>query len=124
DFDEILARTAQKAGARLLEGVTVTGPVLDDAGRITGATARPPGPAGEPGTSYHARVVVAADGNSSRLSLAMGLGKRDDRPMGVAVRTYYTSPRHNDDYLESWLDLWDGPRQRAGHGGIFGLGGD
>ena len=30
DFDEILARTAQKAGARLLEGVTVTGPVLDD----------------------------------------------------------------------------------------------
>ena len=30
DFDETLARTAQKAGARLLEGVTVTGPVLDD----------------------------------------------------------------------------------------------
>ena len=45
DFDEILARTAQKAGARLLEGVTVTGPVLDDAGRITGVTARPTGAA-------------------------------------------------------------------------------
>ena len=40
DFDEILARTAQKAGARLLEGVTVTGPVLDDAGRIVGVKAR------------------------------------------------------------------------------------
>ena len=34
DFDEILARTAQKAGARLAEGVTVTGPVLDGTGRI------------------------------------------------------------------------------------------
>ena len=34
DFDEILARTAQKAGARLIEGMTVTGPVLDDTGRI------------------------------------------------------------------------------------------
>ena len=37
----------------------------------------------------------------------MGLRKRDDRPMGVAVRTYYRSPRHDDDWLESWLELWD-----------------
>src|SRR5579859_3477147 len=105
-FDETLARTASKAGARLLEGVNVTGPVLDErTGRITGVTAR----AGDaPTRRYQARVVVAADGNSSRLSLAMGLAKRDDRPLGVAVRTYYTSPRHDDDYLESWLELWDG----------------
>ncbi len=122
DFDEILARTAQKAGARLLEGVTVTGPVLDDDGRITGVTARSTADARGPERSYRARVIVAADGNSSRLSLAMGLSKRDDRPMGVAVRTYYTSPRHNDDYLESWLDLWDGPRQLPGYGWIFGMG--
>ena len=41
DFDEILARHAQKAGARLLEGVNVTGPLLDDrTGRIIGVTAR------------------------------------------------------------------------------------
>jgi flavin-dependent dehydrogenase len=66
--------------------------------------------------------VVAADGNSSRLSVAMGLRKRDDRPLGVAVRTYYTSPRHDDDYLESWLDLWDGDRLLPGYGWIFGMG--
>jgi flavin-dependent dehydrogenase len=66
--------------------------------------------------------VVAADGNSSRLSLAMGLRKRDDRPLGVAVRTYYTSPRHDDDYLESWLDLWDGETLLPGYGWIFGVG--
>jgi geranylgeranyl reductase family protein len=122
DFDEVLARTAQKAGARLLEGVTVTGPVLDDAGRITGVTTRPTAAAGEPERSYRARIIVAADGTSSRLSLAMGLSKRDDRPMGVAVRTYYTSPRHQDDYLESWLDLWDGPDLLPGYGWIFGMG--
>ena len=147
DFDEILARTAEKAGARLMEGVTVTGPVLDDDGRIVGVTARPsvgeggpaeggsgradesrgvpggrpPGPA-QPERTYRARVVVAADGNSSRLALAMGLRKRDDRPLGVAVRTYYTSPRHTDDYLESWLDLWDGDRLLPGYGWIFGMG--
>ena len=120
-FDETLARAAQKAGARLLEGVTVTGPVLDDDGRITGVTAHAAG-SGEAERTYSARLVVAADGNSSRLSLAMGLAKRDDRPLGVAVRTYYTSPRHQDDYLESWLELWDGDRLLPGYGWIFGMG--
>jgi len=66
--------------------------------------------------------VVAADGNSSRLSVAMGLAKRDDRPLGVAVRTYYTTPRHDDDYLEAWLDLWDGDKLLPGYGWIFGMG--
>jgi geranylgeranyl reductase family protein len=132
DFDETLARTAEKAGVRLLEGVSVTGPVLDGDGRITGVTARRQAPAAAGATTaktdedtertYRARLVVAADGNSSRLSLAMGLAKRDDRPLGVAVRTYYTSPRHDDDYLESWLELWDGDRLLPGYGWIFGMG--
>ena len=114
-FDEIVARAAQRAGARLAEGVTVTGPVIDEAtGRIAGVTAD--------GRAYRARLVVAADGNSSRLSLAMGLRKRDDRPLGVAIRTYYTSPRHDDDYLETWLDLWDGSALLPGYGWIFGVG--
>ena len=121
DLDQMLARRAQQAGARLLEGVTVTGPVRDDrTGRITGVTARA-ADAGDEHT-YTSRVIVAADGNSSRLSVAMGLRKRDDRPLGVAVRTYYKSPRHDDDYLESWLDLWDGDRLLPGYGWIFGMG--
>jgi geranylgeranyl reductase family protein len=120
DMDEALARRAQQAGARLVEGVTVTGPVRHErSGRITGVVARPDG--GDE-RRYAARVVVAADGNSSRLSVAMGLRKRDDRPLGVAVRTYYKSPRHDDDYLESWLDLWDGDRLLPGYGWIFGMG--
>jgi geranylgeranyl reductase family protein len=119
DLDQMLARRAQQAGARLLEGVTVTGPVLDErTGRITGVAAKEAD--GE--RTYRARVIVAADGNSSRLSVGMGLRKRDDRPLGVAVRTYYQSPRHDDDYLESWLDLWDGDRLLPGYGWIFGMG--
>jgi menaquinone-9 beta-reductase len=120
DMDETLARRAQQAGAKLLEGVTVTGPVTDErTGRIIGVTARGEHKAER---TYTARVVVAADGNSSRLSVAMGLRKRDDRPLGVAVRTYYKTPRHDDDYLESWLDLWDGDRLLPGYGWIFGMG--
>ncbi len=132
-LDETLARRAQAAGAKLIEGVTVTGPVLDAEGRITGVTARAGAEAAgaadhdserdlDSQLTFRSRVIVAADGNSSRLSVAMGLLKRDDRPLGVAVRTYYTSPRHDDDYLESWLDLWDGPRLLPGYGWIFGMG--
>ena len=121
DLDQMLARRAEQAGARLVEGLTVTGPVLEDrTGRITGVTSKSAGEDGE--RSYRGRIVVAADGNSSRLSVAMGLRKRDDRPLGVAVRTYYQSPRHDDDHLESWLDLWDGDRLLPGYGWIFGMG--
>ena len=131
DFDEILVRQAQKAGARLDESTTVTGPVLDEgSGRIVGVRARPAD--GDPRdhgdlVTYRAPLVIAADGNSSRLALAMGVHKRDDRPMGVAVRTYFTSPRHEDDWLESWLELWDtAPDGRRhllpGYGWIFGVG--
>jgi len=135
DFDETLARAAQKAGARLHERTAVTGPILHErSGRVVGVTARAvgdSGPDGRPGRrgpeiSYRAPLVIAADGNSSRLSLAVGLRPRDDRPMGVAVRTYYTSPRHEDDWLESWLELWDysgdRPTLLPGYGWIFGVG--
>ena len=70
-------------------------------------------------------LVVAADGNSTRLSIAMGLRKRDDRPIGVAYRAYYRNPRHNDDWLESWLELRDAEHPDhllPGYGWIFGMG--
>ncbi len=129
DFDDILVRNALKQGARLREHTFVTGPVLDSAGRIVGVTAKAVDERGRKvgdEQSYRAPIVVAADGNSTRLSLAMGLEKRDDRPLGVAVRTYYTSPRHDDDWLESWLELWDGEPGTSnllpGYGWIFGVG--
>jgi menaquinone-9 beta-reductase len=136
DFDEMLARHAQRAGAKLIENITVTGATLDErTGRVTGVMAREgAGPAAEKGAgrsarreegaerAFGARLVVAADGNSSRLSVSLGLHKRADRPLGVAVRTYYTSPRHEDEYLEAWLDLWDGNQLLPGYGWIFGMG--
>ncbi|MGI8697948.1 MAG: geranylgeranyl reductase family protein, partial [Mycobacteriales bacterium] len=127
DLDELLARQAQKAGARLLERTAVTGPVLDGSGRVAGVTARSAEPGADPSeVSYRAPLVIAADGSSSRLGLSLGLRVRTDRPMGVAVRRYYRSPRTNDDFLESWLELWDGPpgkgRLLPGYGWIFGVG--
>ncbi|WP_017593293.1 geranylgeranyl reductase family protein [Nocardiopsis potens] len=124
DFDHILAEHARAAGAKLLERTTVQAPLLDPrTDRVQGVVAKDP--AGER-VVYRAPLVIAADGNSSRLSVAMGIRKRDDRPMGVAVRTYFTSPRHDDDHLESWLELWDSSGGKdvllPGYGWVFGVG--
>jgi geranylgeranyl reductase family protein len=120
DFDDLLVRNAEASGVTLYERANVTEPVLDArTDRIVGVTTKD-------GRRFSAPMVVAADGNSTRLSLALGLNRRDDRPMGVAVRTYYASPRHDDDYMESWLELWEGKPGKSpllpGYGWIFGMG--
>lgn len=120
ELDKMLADQAVACGAQLFEQTNVTEAILHDrSGRIIGVRAKD-------GREFKAPFVVAADGNSARLAISMGLNKRDDRPMGVAVRTYYTSPRHNDDYLESWLELWDGKPGQSnllpGYGWVFGMG--
>ena len=119
DFDELIVRAAQQAGARLQEATTVTGPVLDQSDRVVGVTART---ADGPQT-YRAPLVIAADGSSARLALSLGVQKRDDRPMGVAVRRYFTSPRTDDDMLESWLELKGSDGSLLpGYGWVFGVG--
>jgi len=125
DFDQMLARRAQKLGVALHEQTPAGSPIVDDrSGRVVGVTARPVGAERE--IAFKAPVIVAADGNSSRLSLALGLHRRENRPMGVAYRRYYESPRHDDDWLESWLELWDRvdghDRLLPGYGWVFGMG--
>ncbi len=130
DLDEILARHAEKAGARLMERTAVTGPVVDErTGRVTGVTAKPVDDRGRKigeAETYSAPVVIACDGVSARIAIALGLERRENRPMGVAVRAYYETPRHRDEWMESWLELWDGEPGRSnllpGYGWIFGVG--
>ncbi|MFE9955946.1 geranylgeranyl reductase family protein [Micromonospora sp. NPDC005299] len=123
DFDDLLAQRAVAAGAKLRTSVNVLAPVLDADDRVIGVQAEV-GPDKEP-ASFHAPLVVAADGVSGRFPLALGLAKREDRPIGVAVRRYYRSPaKHDDDYLESWLELRAKGNDALlpGYGWIFGLG--
>jgi menaquinone-9 beta-reductase len=125
DLDRMLADHARAAGARVQERTGVTGAVTDErTGRVVGVDARR-GPEREPVT-YRAPLVVACDGVGARTALSRGIAKRDDRPLGVAVRRYYESPRSADSYLEAHLEIWDhtedGPRLVPGYGWVFGMG--
>ena len=123
ELDALLAEHAQAAGARLHTGVTVTDPLLDDAGRVVGVHTRT-GPDKVPG-AWRARLVVSAEGLSGRLAKSLGLVRREDRPLGVAVRRYIRSPRAGDDYLDISFDLSaEGPTTASmpGYGGVFGMG--
>lgn len=125
-FDEALAAHARSAGAQVLEGHSVTEILTDDAGRVVGARAHLLDEAGRKTgetRDFRADVVLAADGNSTRAAVSRGLAKRDDRPLGVAYRTYFESPRHEDDWMEGWLELpgADG-KPLPGYGWVFGVG--
>jgi menaquinone-9 beta-reductase len=124
DFDQILAQAAVAAGATLRTSTNVSGPIVNGAGRVVGVQAAV-GADKEP-IEYRAPVVIAADGVSGRFALAMGITKREDRPIGVAVRRYYKSPaKHDDDFLESWLELRSRENKDTllpGYGWIFGMG--
>lgn len=125
-FDEEVARHAQAAGAVVLERHSVTETLRAEDGRVIGARAAILDESGrKTGESrdFSADVVLAADGNSTRTALSLGIHKRDDRPLGVAVRTYFTSPRTDDDWMEGWLELpgRDG-KLLPGYGWVFGVG--
>jgi len=127
-FDHLLARRAAATGADVREGVTVTGAVRDEAsGRIIGVTAREADGVGGrsgPERTYRAPLVVAADGASSRLALGVGRERKKGRPIGVAVRTYYSTPRR-DEWMEGHLQIWSGEPGKSellpGYGWIFPL---
>jgi geranylgeranyl reductase family protein len=123
DLDTLLAAHAEAAGARVHTEVTVTEPLLDDAGRVVGVQAQA-GPEKRP-TTWRARLVVSAEGLSGRLAKSLGLVRREDRPLGVAVRRYVRTPRTADDYLDISFDLTArGPSRDSmpGYGWVFGMG--
>jgi geranylgeranyl reductase family protein len=123
DLDALLANQAVKAGARLYENTSATEPILDAQDRVVGVRGRT---SEKQPVSFRAPVVLTCEGVSGKLAQQLGVHRNDKRPLGVAVRRYYTSPKTHDDYLESWLELWDGrPNESAllpGYGWIFGMG--
>jgi flavin-dependent dehydrogenase len=69
-LDLMLLDAAAQAGADVVEGIDVRGPMLES-GRVTGIRCTAPGG----GCDMPAQLVIAADGRSSRLARGLGLVK-------------------------------------------------
>jgi flavin-dependent dehydrogenase len=67
--------------------------------------------------------VLAADGSSSRFAGQAGVKRDPTRPLGIAARRYYRSPRPPEPVLESFLSLRDGQGLLAGYGWVFPVAG-
>jgi len=117
DLDQLLARTASKAGAELRETTDVVAPLVEH-GLVRGAVLRSEG---EDPVDVRAEVVVAADGASSRFAQALGLNRDEQRPIGVAIRQYYRAERDADPWIDSYLELRRGDDLLPGYGWVFPL---
>jgi geranylgeranyl reductase family protein len=124
DLDQLVSERAEKAGAVLWQGAEAVAPLIED-GRVTGATVRrQAGPDGPGGTGeVRARAVVVADGSNSRIGRALGASRDRSLPQGMAIRAYYRSPRSEEPWIESHLDVRDREGNvLPGYGWIFPVG--
>ncbi len=128
DLDHLVAQRAVKAGATLWEEAEATAPVtIFSDGRLSGVVVRRKtgsAPSGGPLTEeVSARYVVVADGANSRFGRAIGTSRNKAYPMGMAIRGYYESPRHDEPWIESHLDIRDRRGNvLPGYGWIFPVG--
>ncbi len=136
DLDQLVAERAAKAGATVWEGAEAIGPILDraTAGHVGGAGTSAevlPSCSGakvldrDAGRQHEvrARYTVVADGANSRFGRALGTSRDRDYPLGMALRGYFRSPRHDEPFIESHLDIRDASGTVVpGYGWVFPLG--
>jgi geranylgeranyl reductase family protein len=124
DLDHLVAERAEKAGATVWQASEAVAPIVDR-GLVRGAQVRRKDGAGaEPATvDVTARYVVVADGANSRFGRSLGTTRNRSYPLGMAIRGYYASPRHDEPWIESWLDIRDkAGNVLPGYGWIFPVG--
>ena len=112
-LDQRLMELAEKAGAELRWGHEAM-PVVDG-NRVVGVRAND--------TEWRADLVVVAAGAPGAVARMLGAERDPREPFGLAIRTYASSPRHAERYLEACLTLSDASGTPVpGYGWIFPAG--
>ncbi len=119
ELDELVLNAADAQGAEVFLNTEAQNPILKN-GLIEGAEIKQQDGRTE---QINARFTIVADGANSRFGRALGTKRERSWPQGMAIRTYYKSPKHEDEWLESNLDI----RNRKGdalpgYGWVFPLG--
>jgi geranylgeranyl reductase family protein len=127
NLDGLVAEHAMSFGATLLTGVEAVDlleAVPSSRGALSGAAGvivkdKETGESAE----VRGRYLVVGDGQNSRLGRSLGTTRNREWPMGMALRGYYTSDRHDEPWIDSHLDIRDAKGDVVpGYGWIFPLG--
>ncbi|MGD0054880.1 MAG: geranylgeranyl reductase family protein [Acidimicrobiales bacterium] len=127
NLDGLVAQRAEEHGATLLNGVEAL-ELLDATDSTVGGLRAATGVlVKEKATGQSApirgRYLIVGDGQNSRLGRDLGTMRNRDWPMGMALRGYYTSERHDEAWIDSHLDIRDPHGDVVpGYGWIFPLG--
>jgi geranylgeranyl reductase family protein len=116
-LDQLIVDEARLAGVTLLERAEAVAPLVER-GFVRGAVVhhRDSGATDD----VRGRFVVVADGATSRFGRAIGTYRDPDLPVAAAIRAYWESPRTDDAWLDSTLDLRDREgRAMPGYGWVF-----
>lgn len=120
-LDELVAYAAARAGASLWDGMEAVD-VERRGPRLTGVVLRPLDRAAGSRT-VRTRYVVVATGAGARLSQALGIERHPGYALGLAFRTYCTSDRSHDPFIEIDMEVRDaGGDAMPGYGWVFPVG--
>jgi len=127
NLDGLVAEHARAAGATVLTGteaIELLEPTDEGDGALRGAAGvivkdKTTGDS----APIRARYVLVGDGQNSRIGRTLGAQRNREWPMGMALRGYYRSDRHDEPWIDSHLDIRD-PKGDVvpGYGWIFPLG--
>ena len=116
ELDDRVRRAAGDAGAGMLLGCKCVDVIRDSAGRVTTVVLAD-------GRAIDCRWLVVADGARSTLGRVLGRQWHQETVYGVAARGYLASPRADEPWISSDLELRSAEGQvLPGYGWIFPLG--
>jgi len=126
ELDHLLVERVREVGVEVREGCEVLYPLPSRRGVTPGVLASADGEE----FTIGARYIIAADGPSSSVGMALGLLYQDPRYLGVSVRCYLRGARDVSDFLEiypedaimpscGWIFPVDGETVNAGVGAML-----
>ena len=116
ELDERIRSVAVDDGAQMLLGTKAVGVSRDSGGRVTSVTL-------DDGSEVGCQELIVADGARSTLGRTLGREWHRETVYGVAIRGYLQTPRSNEPWITSHLEL-RAPSGEVlpGYGWIFPLG--
>jgi menaquinone-9 beta-reductase len=116
ELDDRIRKVAEDSGARMRLGVKVVGVHHDSPGRVVSVALAD-------GAEVGCRQLIVADGARSPVGRVLGRRWHQETVYGIAARGYLTTPRSDEPWLTSHLELRspDGA-VLPGYGWIFPLG--